>query len=95
MIVYKEVKEIAKCNQKIADLIKELEAQTDLDGLHMQEAKVVNHDNTYFDDLRAELVDDEYYCVQSHGYYEDEFYGTLWFATDVKDEYVEIPFSTY
>lgn len=41
---------------------------------------------------RLDLVDDDYYSDHHKGYWEDDFYGFLYFKTDVPGQYVRIHF---
>lgn len=41
------------------------------------------------------LVDDDYYCRQHTGCCEDDYYGELYFKTDVPGQFVEISFGYY
>ena len=90
MKVYKEIKEITKCNGKIRSLAQRLEKKMDTDG--------VDWSTAVFDTMgkkdieRLELVDDEYYVQQWTGYIEDDFYGYLYFKTDVPGQYVKVYF---
>lgn len=104
MVVYEELKQIAEINQKRTELANALFEKMDLDGLHIESAEFIKNcvaeeghlydrDGNQLDNCG--LVDDEYYCNQSRGYLEDDYYGTLYYATDENGTFVKISFSTY
>ncbi|MCQ2744565.1 MAG: hypothetical protein MJ230_07225 [bacterium] len=100
MKVYKELEEIARMNAKIADAVNRLEKDGDWDGLDIQCAMLIDNcvernGHLYRGDRQLDnygLVDDEYYCEQYSGYCEDDFHGSLYFATDTKGLFIEVPF---
>lgn len=91
MKIYKEIKEIAKCNSKIERLIDRLSERFDVgDDIEWNTAIFVSMKD---EDLkRLDLVDDDYYSDQHKGYWEDGFYGWLYFKTDVPGQYVRVHF---
>ena len=91
MKIYKEIKEIAKCNSKIERLIDRLSERFDVgDGIEWNTALFVSMKD---EDLkRLDLVDDDYYSDHHKGYWEDDFYGFLYFKTDVPGQYVRVHF---
>ena len=101
MRVIPELKRIAGCRAKMARLAEKAEEKLDLEGLGWQEAELISGcrvkgKHLYQNGVRLDncgLVDDLYYCEQHTGYCEDDFYGTLYFATDVPGQYVAVPFS--
>ena len=101
MTIIKELKKIAGLNEKINHLAKIVQQKLDLDGLDIQGAYLVSgcsekRNHLYQDGCRLDncgLVDDLYYCNQYTGYCGDDFYGTLYFKTDVPGQYVAVPFA--
>lgn len=101
MKVYKELKEIALMNEKRQILCEKLEKKIDIDDFSLEYAKPVRNcteKNGHLYNAEGKrldnygLVDDEYYCYQLQGYCEDDFYGELYYATNEKGVFVEIPF---
>lgn len=90
MNIYKEIKEIAKCNSKIDSLVNKLSEKIDTEGIAWQTARFVSMSRKDLEKL--ELVDDDYYCQQYTGYIEDDYYGGLYFKTDVPSQYVKVYF---
>ena len=102
MIVYPELKKIAGHNQAICELIEKLKDKLDCDGLMFECAKLISGCNITNNCLYRgkillsdHLVDDVYFCKQYRGYCEDDYYGNLWFKTNVAGQFVEIPFNSY
>ena len=91
MNIYKEIKEIAKCNSKIERLVDKLSERFDVgDDIEWNTAIFVSMKD---EDLkRLDLVDDDYYSDHHKGYWEDGFYGWLYFKTDVPGQYVRVHF---
>lgn len=103
MNIYPEIKKIAALNEKITQLIRKLQIKIDADGLDLGAAYFVKdceeRDNHLYDANGNQLdndsygpVDDDYYCCQHTGYSEDDFYGTLYYKTDVDGLFVGVPF---
>ena len=95
MNIYKEMKQIAMLNAKQEKLIKSLEEKIDIEGLCFGTACLVSLTN---DDIKrfketGNYVDDDYFVSQHTGYCGDDFYGHLWFKTNVPGQYVRIYFS--
>lgn len=100
MVIYPEFKKIAGMNAAIERLAQKLSMKMDLDGLNFKEAYLISgckeekghliHAGVALDN--AGLVDDLYYCDQSTGYCEDNFFGTLYFKTNVPGQFVAVPF---
>ncbi len=95
MNLYKEMKRIAMLNAKREKLIKSLEEKIDIDGFCFGTACLVGLTN---DDIKrfketGNYVDDDYFVEQHTGYLGDDFYGYVWFKTDVPGQYVRIYFS--
>lgn len=101
MIIIPELKKIAGLNVKFKRLVENVAEKMDIDGLDIASAYLVSRctvkgENLYKDGRRLNnsgLVDDLYYCDQHAGYCEDDFYGTLYFKTDVPGQYVAVPFA--
>ena len=104
MNIYPEIKQIVELNEKITQLIEKLSSQLDVDGCDFNDAYFVKNceeiNNHLYDSERNQLdndsyglIDDDYYCCQYTGYCEDDFYGTLYFKTDVPGQFVAVPFS--
>lgn len=109
MKIIPELKKIACLNSKIDYLagvlrksayVEELEIGDALDlrsamivsGLHVEKGHLYNKNGCRLDN--AGLVDDLYYCWQCAGCCEDDYYGILYFKTDVPGQYVAVPFDT-
>ena len=94
MKIYKEIKEIAKCNSKIERLTDRLSERFDVgEDIEWNTAIFVSMKDK--DLKRLDLVDDDYYCDQHVGYLEDDFYGWLYFKTDVPGQYVRVHFQCW
>ena len=103
MNIYNEIKQIAEMNDIRDELVNKLtEKGFEADGLDFERAYFVkncveenghlyNYDGDRLDNCG--LVDDDYYCTQYTGYCEDDFYGTLYYATDIEGLFVAIPFA--
>lgn len=102
MVIIPELKKIAGLNDKIKHLAKIVGQKIDADGLGLESAYLVsgcrakgkhlyNKDGHRLDN--SGLVDNLYYCDQYTGYCEDDFFGTLYFKTDVPGQYVAVPFA--
>lgn len=100
MQIYPEMKKIAGLNAAIERLAKKLSMKMDVDGLYFYQAYLISgckeegghlfHGGVALDN--AGLVDDLYYCNQSTGYCEDNYFGTLYFKTNVPGQFVAVPF---
>lgn len=103
MRVYNELKKIACMNQKIEMLSNKLAQKIGLDDIDLSSARLVSGLSERFGHLyrngvmidNSGLVNDDYYCCQHTGYIEDEFFGKLYFKTNVPGQFVEIDFHTY
>ena len=101
MNIYPDIKKIASANAKISECIRRLEDKIDCDGLSFAFAHYIDgctekcghlyHKGHQLDNCG--LVDDDYYCCQHTGYLEDDFYGTIYFKTNVPGQFVAVPFS--
>lgn len=101
MIIIPEIKKIANMSSKIDRLVEIVGTKMDADGLDLRSAYLISGckakgNHLYKDGFRLDnsgLTDDLYYCKQYTGYCEDDFYGTLYFKTDVPGQYVAVPFA--
>ncbi len=100
MNIYPEFKKIAGLNRKIKDLQEKVSQRIDVEGLDFHAACLVDgctekKGHLYRSGNRLDnsgLVDNDYYCRQYTGYCEDDFYGTIYFKTDVPGQFVAVPF---
>ena len=103
MNVYKELKEIVDLNNKIKILAQLFEDKfEDIDGLDFSNIYIIEgcivKNNRLYDsknnrlDNGGGIVDNDYFCHQTTGCCEDDFYGTMYFATEVEDTYIAVPF---
>lgn len=101
MIIYPEIKKIAGALRKIEKLTAVLAEKTDTEGLDFKGCYLVDgcrevNGHLYRDGCRLDnggLVDDTYYCDQHGGDCEDNYYGTLYYKTNVPGQFVAVPFS--
>ncbi len=101
MNIYPEIKKIAGLNQRISNLEEKIKQQIDVEGMDWKAAYLVagcseKKGHLYCNGSRLDncgLVDDIYYCRQYTGWCEDDFYGTLYFKTDVPGQFVAVPFA--
>lgn len=94
MNIFKEVKEIAKKNAQIKFLIDKLSNETDTEDVDWTTAEFVSlskEDINRFKLSNSETED--CFVYQRTGYVEDNFYGWLYFKTDVPGQYVRVYFS--
>lgn len=100
MKIIPELKKIAGLNEQIKHLTEIVSQKIDADGLGVERAYLISGcsakgKHLYKDGSRLDncgLTDDIYYCDQHSGYLEDDFYGTLYFKTNVPGQYVAVPF---
>lgn len=102
MTIIPELKKIAGLNDKIDRLASIVSQRGDIDpeGLDFRSAYLISGckvkgKHLYQNGNKLDnygLVDDLYYCKQYAGYCEDDFYGTLYFKTDVPGQFVAVPF---
>lgn len=103
MIIFPEMKKIAGLNAAVERLAEKLAIKLydiDLEGLDFSKAYLVNgckekKGHLFCGSKRLDnygLVDDLYYCNQHTGYLEDDYYGTLYFKTNVPGQFVAVPF---
>ena len=102
MKVLPEIKKIAGAVDKIDRLAEQLK-EYDFEGVEWYTARLLSgckerngklydkNDNRL--DNGGGIVDDLYYCRQYTGYCEDDFYGTLYFKTNVPGQFVAVAFS--
>lgn len=91
MNIYKEAKEIAKRNAQIKRLADKLAEKIDVEGVAWSSAQLVSlskEDIEGFDPVTS--VTEDYLVDQSTGYCEDDYYGWLYFKTDVPGQYVRV-----
>lgn len=103
MKVLPEIKKIAGAVDKINRLAKQLEEKMECDGLEWFSARLLSgckerngklyDENGFRLDNGGGIVDDLYYCCQHTGYCEDDYYGTLYFKTNVPGQFVAVSFS--
>lgn len=101
MIIYPELKKIAGLTAAIDGLAKKVSIKMDLDGLDFHSAYLIEGckekgGHLFRRGVRLDnsgLVDNMYYCDQTTGYLEDDFYGTLYFKTNVPGQFVAVPFA--
>lgn len=102
MNIYNELKIIAEDNRKRCRLAEELSEKVDLEGYDLCRANVLSgcceEDGKLYDrnGIRLDncgLIDDEYYLFQRTGYLEDDYYGTVFYATKTPGEFVAVPFA--
>lgn len=102
MNIYKEIEQIVALNKRRTKLISSLESKgIETDGLDFDRAYTIEgcieKDGHLYSNVgnrldNSGLVDNDYYCCQFTGYLEDDYYGTIYFATDERDIFVAIPF---
>lgn len=100
MNIYPEIKKIAGKNEQIKTLAEKVEEKLLCEGMDWQRAYFVDGikergGHLYQNGCRLDNsgnVGDEYYCDQHTGYCEDDYYGTLYFKTNVPGQFVAVPF---
>lgn len=100
MEIIPEIKKIAGFVSAISNIAERLKEKIDTDGMDYERSYLVSgckekngHLYQHGDRLdNCGLVDDLYYCSQHTGYCEDDFYGTLYFKTNVPGQFVAVPF---
>lgn len=101
MNIYHALKTIAENNEIREKTTAQLSEQIDIEGYDLSRAKLISgcsekngglydKDGDRIDN--SGLVNGDYYCYQLTGYMEDDFFGTVYYATDVPDTFVAIPF---
>lgn len=101
MTIYPEIKKIAGAVAKIERLITAVGKYLDTDGLDFRSAYLIDgctekNGHLYRNGNRIDrdgLVDNDYYCTQYTGYCEDDYYGTVYFKTNVPGQFIAVPFS--
>ena len=101
MNVYLELAKIAELNTEINRLCEALDKKIDCSGFSLDCATFVENcvekdGHLYKDGCKLDNsgnVDNDYYCNQYTGNLGDDFWGTLYFATDKKGVFVSVPFS--
>lgn len=103
MIIIPEIKKIAGCRDKIKRLSDLVSQKIDTDDLYFEFSYLVSgcrerDGHLYQGEAQLDndgLVDDLYYYDQHTGYLEDDFYGTLYFKTNVPGQFVAVPFGMW
>lgn len=96
--IYKEIKRIACLNAQINRLVYALGGKIDDCGIDWNSAELVSgltvgeHGLYHGETCIAEWCDD-YFVKQHTGYCEDDYYGHLYFRTDVPGQYVKVYFN--
>lgn len=97
MPIYKAAKRIACLNAQLARQAELMNQEIDPDGIEWYSAELVSgltarDGKLYYGDLPVAEWADEYYADQTQGYSEDNYYGWLYFRTDVPGQYVRVHF---
>ena len=97
MPIYKAAKRIACLNAQLARQVELMNQEIDPDGIEWYSAELVSgltarDGKLYYGDLPVAEWADEYYVDQTQGYSEDDYYGWLYFRTDVPGQYVRVNF---
>ena len=100
MDVFPEIKKIAGMNAAIERLAAKLSQNIDVEGFDFRSAYLLEGCKEKKGHLfrggvsldNSGLVDDMYDCAQHTGYCEDDFYGVLYFKTNVPGQFVAVPF---
>lgn len=94
MKVYKEIKEIAKCMAKLKSNVEKLGEKFETADIDWTTSEFVNLSKKDIEKFeRTNGVTEDYYVEQHCGYCEDDFYGWLWFKTDVNGQFIKVHFS--
>ena len=97
MPIYKAAKRIACLNAQLARQVELMNQEIDPDGIEWYSAELVSgltarDGKLYYGDRPVAEWADEYYVDQTQGYSEDNYYGWLYFRTDVPGQYVRVHF---
>lgn len=97
MPIYKAAKRIACLNAQLARQVELMNQEIDPDGIEWYSAELVSgltarDGELYYGDLPVAERADKYYVDQTQGYSEDNYYGWLYFRTDVPGQYVRVHF---
>lgn len=97
MPIYKAAKRIACLNAQLARQVELMSQEIDSDGIEWYSAELVSgltvrNGKLYREDIPVAKWADEYFVNQSQGYIEDNYYGWLYFRTDVPGQYVRVHF---
>ncbi len=95
MTIFKEIKKIAMLNEKKKRLIELINAKYDDigEGIDWNTAELVTLSKADIASFRGSGNEtEEYFVAQSTGYLCDDYYGNLWFKTDVPGQYVKVFF---
>jgi hypothetical protein len=88
---FKKIKQIAKVIEEVRDLVKQLSNELDTEGIDWASAEFVTLDKEdikHFKDHNGET--EEYFVKEWTGYSKDDFYGYLYFKTDIPEQYVRV-----
>ncbi len=96
--IYKEIKRIACLNAQINRLIYSLGDKIDDSGIYWYSAELVSgltvgERGLYQDGTCIAEWCDDYFVDQHTGCFGDDYYGDLYFRTDVPGQYVKVPFA--
>lgn len=95
MTIFKEIKQIAMLNDKLSKLVEQIDTKYgDIgEGTDRNTAKLVTLSKEDIQNFRESGNEtDDYFVAQSTGYLSDDFYGYLWFKTDVPGQYAKVYF---
>lgn len=99
MKVFKDVKKIANKMSQIRQLVKKLENidDFDVDGLEWESVEFISglqerKDGLYKKGCRIAKTGFDYYVDQTTGYCEDDYFGWVYFKTDVPGQFVRVYF---
>lgn len=96
--IYKEIKRIACLNAQMNRLVNILVERIDDYGINWYSAELVNgltvgERGLYHGKICIAGRGDNYFVDQRTGYCEDDYYGHLYFRTDVPGQYVKVYFN--
>ena len=96
--IYKEIKRIACLNAQINRLANILKERFDGYGIDWDTAELVSgltvgKRGLYHGEICIAEWCDDYFVKQYTGYCEDDYYGYLYFRTDVPGQYVRVSFA--
>lgn len=97
MPIYKAAKRIACLNAQLARQVELMNQEIDPDGIEWYSAELVSgltarDGKLCYENLPVAEWGDEYYVDQTQGYSGDNYYGWLYFRTDVPGQYVRVHF---
>lgn len=89
---FKKIKQLAKAMAKVRYLAKQLSNELDTEGIVWTTAEFVNLSKDDIEKFGSRGTTEEYYVDQWEGICEDDYYGYLYFKTDVPTQYVKVYF---